>query len=171
MDTTAESRSQMVSEARVSATKEGVLDIVALAANLGLEVYQERLENNAGYIAHSDGDTFIVVNSLDSLTRQRFTIAHEIGHYVNDFERLKKDGRLDRGAEKVYTEEEMAADKFATSLLIPQSEAEEFLKNGSHKVANAAVVEKMANYFNVSKTMAVQRLREIGVSVPYIVFA
>lgn len=161
----------MVNEARVSATKNGALDIVALAANLGLEVYEEKLENNAGYIAHAAGDTFIVVNSLDPLTRQRFTIAHEIGHYVNDFDRLQKEGRLDRGTEKDYSDEEVAADQFATSLLIPEAEAKSFLHDGNYSKINSVVVEKMANYFNVSKTMAVQRLREIGFTVPYIVFA
>jgi Zn-dependent peptidase ImmA (M78 family) len=63
-------------------------DPVTLANELGVVVCREDLSNEiAGYIEYdencgSPSGYKIVVNGRHSLERQRFTVAHEVGHYV-----------------------------------------------------------------------------------------
>ena len=63
-------------------------DVVILAQKLGLKVFSQNLPpNTSGFIdyAPSKGTAsgyIIVVNANDSVERQKFTVAHEIGHYV-----------------------------------------------------------------------------------------
>lgn len=64
------------------------VDIVAIAKVLGLEVYEDDLpEGIAGKIFRDQkhggkGEYSIVVRSADPYVRKRFTVAHEIGHYL-----------------------------------------------------------------------------------------
>ena len=63
-------------------------DPVVLANDLGIDVCREDLSDEiAGYIEYdeycgSPSGYKIVVNGRHSLERQRFTVAHEVGHYV-----------------------------------------------------------------------------------------
>lgn len=58
--------------------------VAKIAAEIGLgPVYEEMPEGISGAIRRKpDGKYEIVVNSLHGRARQRFTIAHEIGHYI-----------------------------------------------------------------------------------------
>lgn len=169
---TAKGRASVVDEARRSIAKEGAVDVVELADRLGLEVYQESLpDSSSGYIEYKDGDTYIVINENHPLTRQRFTIAHELGHYVHDFDKLKELGRLDRSKEKISNEVEIVADTFAANILMPENETKILVKKLNDSKISAEVIEKIAEHFRVSRSMAIVRIRELGISVPYIEFA
>src|SRR5664279_4874472 len=79
--------------------KDGVVDVVSLANALGLEVYPVELPDaESGYIEHltNTDDSYIVVNKNHPSTRQRFTVAHEIGHFFEHKTELLENGRLDR---------------------------------------------------------------------------
>lgn len=58
--------------------------VETIAAEIGLgPVYEPMPEGISGAIRRKpDGEYEIVVNSLQGAQRQRFTIAHEIGHYI-----------------------------------------------------------------------------------------
>ncbi len=73
------------------------------------------LKNYSGFI---DKDKkLIYVNDEEPFYRKRFTIAHEIGHYV-----LEHGNRIDYRNHKYSNEpEELEADLFAASLLMPKS--------------------------------------------------
>src|SRR6266487_4675697 len=60
------------------------VDPVQIARDLGLDVQEAELEPNvAGAIFKETGqDPTIFINASDSPNRQRFTVAHELGHYV-----------------------------------------------------------------------------------------
>lgn len=63
-------------------------DPVALAIELGLKVYESSLpQDDSGYIAfdplsNSPSGFIIVVNQNHSSQRKKFTVAHELGHFV-----------------------------------------------------------------------------------------
>ena len=58
------------------------VDVIEIVSALGLELAYENMGELSGKIEKS-GDTFkITVNMKDIPVRQRFTIAHEIGHYI-----------------------------------------------------------------------------------------
>lgn len=57
--------------------------IEAIIAEIGLPLVYEPLDDNvSGYIERANGSYKIVVNSNHARTRQRFTAAHELGHYI-----------------------------------------------------------------------------------------
>ena len=60
------------------------VDVIALAEELGIDVYEVFFDNDnvSGYISTEDNKPFICVNKRHPSTRQYFTIAHEIGHFV-----------------------------------------------------------------------------------------
>ena len=60
------------------------VDVFAILRELGLGPAQRALPANiSGMIERRDGDGFLVVlNNTQSMTRQRFTAAHELGHYI-----------------------------------------------------------------------------------------
>lgn len=93
----------------------------------------------------SDGPFIIWTSKGDSTAVERFTIAHELGHYVLHFRdnpNRPKDkhmmaGRYDNGAS------EREANIFAINLLLPRKFIEEKLKSGLdvHEIASDAKVD------------------------------
>jgi Zn-dependent peptidase ImmA (M78 family) len=97
-----------------------------IAENEGLEVRHAPLHGElSGALIRGDGEVYIGVNSLDSGNRQRFTIAHELAHYVlhrgikihvdENFRVNWRDGE----SSKAVNPEEMEANRFAAELLMP----------------------------------------------------
>jgi Zn-dependent peptidase ImmA (M78 family) len=97
------------------------VDVEAIARNLGLRVRYEPLGDCSGKIQRgSDGRYDITVNERDPKVRQRFTLAHEIAHYVLH-EPMIGDGIVDdamyrSGLADVY---ETEANNYAAAILMP----------------------------------------------------
>lgn len=105
------------------------VDPFAIARELGINVYIDRslppdvsgmLRKQAGY-----SDPEILLNASDSRNRQRFTCAHELGHYT---QRVKsgKDGvweyvdKRDPLSSQGLEPDEVYANQFAAELLMPR---------------------------------------------------
>jgi len=105
------------------------VDPFAIARELGVKVFVDRslpadvsgmLRKQAGY-----SDPEILLNASDSRNRQRFTCAHELGHYT---QRVKsgKDGvweyvdKRDPLSSQGMDPDEVYANQFAAELLMPQ---------------------------------------------------
>lgn len=90
---------------------------------LGAKVCFEQLPSNqAGFIVKQQHDPFaiIVVNSADIPERQRYTLAHEIGHLMACRSDRATFSFMDHyGHHKHYTAHECFADAFAGELLMP----------------------------------------------------
>lgn len=136
------------------------LDVFGLAAALGLQVISRPLEQNtSGYLKREGGAWLLGVNSLHHPNRQRFTIAHEIGHYMlhrdhGSFE----DGLLFR-QQSQYNQQEREANLFASLLLMPEAEIRQALK--FHDVPT------IANMFGVSQQATQYRIDNLGHSTVY----
>lgn len=74
------------------------------------------LGGHSGKILEIGGQVYILCNSNDTAPRQRYTIMHELGHYL-----LGHLGEtpLSRSESECRTDEEQAADKFAIDMLAP----------------------------------------------------
>src|SRR5262249_13213277 len=54
-----------------------------VARALGIEVWTSDLDENvAGVLVQRKGPPEIYVSAADHINRQRFTIAHEVGHFI-----------------------------------------------------------------------------------------
>ncbi len=157
---------------------DGVVDVIKLAKTLGLDVFPEDLADaNSGYLKATDDGAFIVVNKNHPSTRQRFTVAHEISHFVEHRDALRSHGQLDRNIAKDSDQKiETQADKMAAEILMPASSVTDYIGSlkGDMKLPSIfstdAIVD-IAGHYKVSPAMAVTRLRELGYAVPYVSFA
>lgn len=102
------------------------IDPVYIAGRLGIKVHPAHLEPDvSGMLAKQQGqDAEIYVNIYDSEARQRFSCAHELGHYVQRVSGDEHDsfGYIDRRgptASQGTEPEEIFANQFAAELLMP----------------------------------------------------
>jgi hypothetical protein len=97
----------------------------------------------------------IALNGGDS-GRRRFTIAHEIGHFVLHQEpsRPERGGAVD----EVGRREEREADAFAAELLMPEHLVREAVREHGPDVA------RLADRFAVSRKTMQARLRHLGLA-------
>lgn len=138
------------------------VDPVQLARSLGINVYSAKLENNlSGMIAKLDvdGDVNIFLNSEHAPVRQRFTCAHELGHYFSnqqfpDAETRTYIHRRDSLSACGTHGEEIFANQFAAELLMPADRVQEL-----HGIGFDAML--MASRFHVSYDAMVNRLKNL----------
>lgn len=152
------------------------IDIIGLANELGIIVYEIKIDNDklSGYISKDDEGYYICVNKDHPATRQQFTIAHEIGHFVLHREVLDSgnllptmykigDGitpalaRADFNS-PIYRKMETEANKFAAELLMPE---EEFIQKANE--CNDLV--ELALAFKVSVGAASIRANNLGIEI------
>jgi Zn-dependent peptidase ImmA (M78 family) len=105
-----------------------------IAERLGIKAYSASLDENiSGMLIKKPGeDPEIYVHASDSPNRQRFTCAHELGHYVKrsataDIEWEYVEHR-DLLTSQGSNPEEIYANRFAASLLMPKEKVEELRK-------------------------------------------
>lgn len=104
------------------------VDVERLTRALGLQLNYSSLDKNiAGMIEKSGNSYLVTVNKKDAETRQRFTIAHELGHYVHHRDKIGDgvaDSRMYRNTgafdnKRIGATQESQANQFAANLLMP----------------------------------------------------
>jgi Zn-dependent peptidase ImmA (M78 family) len=116
--------------------------------------------NLSGIAYQKGGIKYIEVNAGDHQVRQRFTLAHELGHHLL--------GHTDNGvwfrdtpndfAESYYKpNEEVQANAFAADLLMPKDYLDYLMSNGV-----VDTLADLAKEFNVSVAAIEIRLRKLG---------
>jgi Zn-dependent peptidase ImmA (M78 family) len=99
------------------------VDPVRLAAGLGIHVRKASLPSDeSGRIEFIAGDPVVTINAADHPNRQRFTCAHEIGHYLRRAETgdLRWIDYRATLAGLGVDNEEIFANQFAAALLMPK---------------------------------------------------
>ena len=113
--------------------------------------YDPNLSHSGFFNLDANGKPVIYVNPQDSAVRQRFTIFHELGHYVLGHGPSPRDS----GPSSGYDSNEIAANQFAAEMIMP-SDAVFLYAAGSNSVA------QMADLFAVSATAMRIRLERLG---------
>ena len=154
---------------------DGYVDIVKVGVALGLQMIAVDREDsfNSSIEYDSKLQLFkIKVNLNHPKTRQRFSLAREVTHYIEHEEIIKEKGKLFR-TRKITKENaslEELANKGATEILIPKELLENrFLVDEIIEFSETLVTD-IAYNFVVSKVVAIVRLRELGYYVPYFEF-
>ena len=125
------------------------VDVETLALALGAPVHRAYLDADvSGMLERTKSGFRIVVNAAHASTRQRFTIAHEIGHFL--FHRhLIGDGIDDDRAYRstsagryknmsIGPAQETEANKFAAAVLMPRKLIDEARAAGANSPAQLA---------------------------------
>lgn len=132
----------------------------SVAKDLGIEVREGRWRGKYSGLIRKErkfgvfSGFAIIVNEAHSKTRQRFTIAHEIGHYVHHREYIGNgvtDDSLYRS--RLRGPFESQANEFAAWLLMPWTLIVERVRAGVDSV------EELAKIFDVSKSAMSIRLQ------------
>jgi Zn-dependent peptidase ImmA (M78 family) len=132
-----------------------------IAEDLGLRLYPLPpayvADGVSGYFSRKDMAIF--VNPTDSPVRRRFTVAHEIGHFVLGHNNAPRDTRASFGA-SIKEPIERSANQFAAELLMPEEAVRKVALSGRFRS-----VEEVADAFKVSSVAMNYRLNNLRLSV------
>lgn len=144
----------------------------SLGARIVFKPASDGEEDVSGMLYRSKERVVIGVNSAHHLHRQRFTIAHEIGHLVLHQGEMYIDTPSvkfrDSKSGLAIDNEEIEANGFAAELLMPREFLEKSLENLYKRNTRETnqVVENLSVEYKVSPQMVEYRLRNLGVFLP-----
>ncbi len=142
------------------------VDVLGIAEKMGFRLI-DAVDDPAlsGYIELKGSVPFCSYNSQEPMTRQRFTIAHEIGHYalghLHDDRNFLDGKRMFRDTSSSFqlgqNFQETQANQFAAELLMPANVVDWLIKE-----KNIKTIEALSENFNVSTTAMIYRLKKLG---------
>ncbi|MBI4236969.1 MAG: ImmA/IrrE family metallo-endopeptidase [Deltaproteobacteria bacterium] len=147
----------------------GKTDPESLAKKLGLKVVYEKLDDEvSGVLVLQESRPVIFVNAEQHSNRQRFTISHELGHYLlhkqeqvhvdNDFTVVYRNTKSSTGEDL----HEIEANQFAAELLMPEKCVGQYIVDNKVRVITETTIANMADFFGVSLQAMTIRLSAIG---------
>lgn len=145
----------------MSYPEDSLLDI-AEAINIDVHLIDFKkikgMEHVEGMISYGNPST-ILLSKNKSKQRRLFTLAHELGHFMLHKPNLGGRFRLDTvhsNATEEERQEELEANYFSASLLVPAYKLVEILK-ATRNIPES--LQYIADYFGVSKSMIGVRIR------------
>jgi Zn-dependent peptidase ImmA (M78 family) len=150
----------------------GVKDIFSLIEqrNIHLIRYPFGKDVLLGFSTAFEGKRVIVSNSSEILAREIFTIVHEFGHILYDFEDGNQDLKIDLDSTDIEEDIcEARAFYFANCFLMPEDQLLKFIKyelKKKHNELAAVDIVRIQIEFNVSYNAAVKWLSDIGCITP-----
>jgi Zn-dependent peptidase ImmA (M78 family) len=156
------------------------IDVEAVAEYLSIRVlYEDFDDETSGLLVVKNGKRAIGVNRRHHPNRQRFTIAHEIGHFVlhhDNFEDPKNEIHIDKkwayfrsaaptagGNER----EEYEANQFAAELLMPEELVKQLIKKSRINLTDDFDIANLASMLKVSEQALTIRLVALKLIKPY----
>jgi len=136
------------------------VDVVVLAQALGLNVFADTLPTGvSGQIVRrpdygSVTGYSIIVNAVEARVRQRFTVAHEIAHFILHRDQIGdgiQESTLYR-AVGFSSKQEVEANKFAADILMPWHLLDQMVHS------EPTTIEDLADRFEVSEVAMSIRL-------------
>lgn len=144
----------------------GIPDIFSFVNSQGIELirYPFGKDTILGFSTSFEGKNIIISNSSEILSREIYTVAHELGHIVFDF----TDGKSIK-IDKDNTENSIAEERayyFADCLLMPEENIRSMLKEVIRKSGNdlrAINIVQMQLEFRVSYNALVERMAALDI--------
>jgi Zn-dependent peptidase ImmA (M78 family) len=158
---------QVLKECNVRKAPVAVEHIATLVgATLRYEPYAGEL---SGMLHRKEGGAAIIgINSVHPRTRQRFTIAHELGHLVlHKEQRLHVDSRFPIALRSELSslaidDGEIEANQFAAELLMPIEFLEKDIRRIPDELALDEAIKRLAAQYEVSAQAMTIRLSSLG---------
>ena len=135
------------------------LDIEAVVKKFGIRLLREEMDVDlSGYIEKRHDGWVIGINKYQTPRRQRFTLAHEFGHFLFDktgFEAGRHTDSIMLRSEDINSVEQRA-NEFAAELLMPKEQFQAKVAAGIRDVA------ELAEHFDVSMAAIRYRAFKLG---------
>ena len=144
--------------------------IEKIAKALGMDIQRSPLADDLSglLVQHNDfKEPIIGVNSLHPRVRQRFTIAHEIAHYLLHGDVV----HIDRGFSVNFRDSrspsaeyraEIEANNFAAEILMPKMFLENDLDKGTVDMGDENGLHELAERYGVSGQAMAFRIKNLG---------
>lgn len=153
--------------------KEPPIPVERIAHMQGALIRYEPFEGDlSGLLFREQNQIVIGVNALHSKTRQRFTIAHELGHLAlhntkrlhidRDYRVYARDGRSSQADDPI----EIAANAFAAALLMPSHMLRSDLQDHAIDLESDTRIQELADRYKVSVQAMTFRLINLGFILP-----
>lgn len=152
---------------------EAPIPVEEIATKLGAQVSYEPFEGKgdmSGMLVRDKNRAVIGINSSHPLVRQRFSIAHEIGHlrlhqgnvFVDQTVRFNRDAKSSLAVDY----QEIQANQFAAALLMPPKLVAQAVKKRLTKkphIEESTLIAELASEFKVSSKAMEFRLTNLGI--------
>lgn len=148
--------------------------IIEILTKFGFKIYQSDLEPEgmSAYIAVDpkleevyESNKITCVNLKDNIGHKRFALAHELAHYLFDFDENHKLYYYNTYFPNRENDnlEEKRANQFAANLLMPENIFRNKLKEYNELQSKPDIVNALGQYFRVSSTAVLRRFNELGI--------
>ncbi len=146
-----------------------IIDILEIPVNKKPNFRKSKI---TGIISMKNGSPEIWINPMmnQNKERERFTLAHELGHFMlhiapsfEDYDREDKDIEFNRDSN--WDIQEMEANRFAAELLMPTEFIKQEVKNLDPAENKENKLERLATTFNVSKQAIKYRLQSMRIEL------
>ncbi len=153
-----------IKDVDIKKKKDCSINVEQIANKLGIKVVLYPFSANvSGAFFKEDDHLVLGVNRKHHKHRRRFTLAHEIGHYIlhsteilhYDAQQLQLDEVFFR-ADNISNLDEIEANHFAAELLMPEELVYNCIQSGIRSI------QELAECFNVSEDAMRYRLTNLG---------
>lgn len=139
----------------------------SMAKALGVEIKVSAMPTGiSGQISRDNGRYIVRVNRNETRERQRFTIAHELAHFLlhRDLIDASPSGITDNVLYRSGAPEriEYEANRLAADLVMPSALVEAKLREDFRQIVTEATIENLADSFEVSKAAMEIRLSTLA---------
>lgn len=159
-----------INEIREKAKEQGIqttpLDIKSVIEHVfHIKICETDLGKSvSGFLEKIGGSWVIYVNKYENEYRKRFTLAHELGHFISHKDNyasgaIVKDQIFFR--DENTDEKEQQANNFAAELLMPEDEFKSFINKGDNTIL------KLADRFQLSTAAVRYRAYKLGLISSY----
>ena len=147
------------------------IDPVEIANAAGINVYKNKFklcgkDIVAGALVKEKNGFNIYVNEFDCNEMQRFTIAHELGHFYLHLNKYKEDEYIDLHYDTEFLSDdilEIEANEFAASILMPMEAVVDYYnKIFSLGVSKSCIIHWLSGIFKVSVEAMHYRLKKLN---------
>lgn len=169
-----------VTDARNLLAKLSITDVPTpldmIANSLGLKIFKDQSFEDSISGVFVPEKMAIIVNASHPEVRQRFTIAHEIGHFILHYDPKNLDLFVDksfafyrnRKTSEGLDDNEKAANKFAAELLMPEEVLRKRVDTYGVDLFDEFSVSRLATAFNVSEQAMTLKLQSLDVGIHFI---
>lgn len=146
------------------------IPIEEIARQRGLDIKAYDLgEGISGVLAIDSGKGTIGYNPTESKVRQRFTIAHEMGHF--ELHRKRNELFIDKEFQVMFRDQnsstgdskkEQEANGFAAAILMPEKLLRQEIENNGFDISEERSLKELSRMFQVSATAMSFRIANLN---------
>ena len=137
------------------------VDPIAIAQSYGIEILGTPFIAEDGSIEKTDNKIILKYNTNSHPNRQRFTIAHELGHFIaghlNGSKKMFRDQSKNFTIDN-YDIQEVEANKIAAQILMPKETVEHLIKD-----IGISTIDELSTILDVSTGAMHYRLKNLGI--------